>query len=105
MHKQIKRGFHKNGIYHINKINSLHSRFKQWLAGFKGVSTKYLPNYLSFFKLVEMIKGEKEPVQNKNTLLYGTSGFVDARISNFTEFAPELLLNSSNYLDFLTSMI
>ncbi|WP_410496151.1 hypothetical protein QTL86_00245 [Cellulosilyticum sp. ST5] len=83
MHKQIKRGFHKNGIYHINKINSLHSRFKQWLAGFKGVSTKYLPNYLSFFKLVEMIKGEKEPVQNKNTLLYGTSGFVDARISNF----------------------
>ena len=82
-HKQIPRGFHKNGIYHINRVNSLHSRFKQWLAGFKGVSTKYLPNYLSFFKLVELIKGEKEPVQNKNTLLYGTSGFVDVRISNF----------------------
>lgn len=82
-HKQIPRGFHKNGIYHINRVNSLHSRFKQWLAGFKGVSTKYLPNYLSFFKLVELIKGEKEPVQNKNTLLYGTSGFFDVRISNF----------------------
>jgi len=83
MHKQIKRGFHKNSIYHINKINSLHRRFKQWLVGFKGVSTKYLPNYLSFFKLVEMIKAEKETAQNKNTLLYGISSFVDVRISNF----------------------
>ena len=82
-HKQIPRGFHKSGIYHINRVNSLHSRFKQWLAGFKGVSTKYLPNYLAFFKLVEIVKGEKEAIQQKNTLLYGTSSFIDTRISNF----------------------
>lgn len=28
-HKQIPRRFHKNGIYPINRVNNLHSRFKQ----------------------------------------------------------------------------
>lgn len=92
-HKQIQREFHNSSIYHINRINSLHHRFIQWLAGFRGVSTKYLPNYLTFFKLVEMIKEEKEPFQGKNTILYATSSFVDARISNF-KFRPRTLVKT-----------
>ena len=79
----VRGELHKDGIYHINRVNSLHSRFKQWLAGFKGVSKMHLSNYLAFFKLIEMIKGEKETVQSKNTLLYGASGFANIRISNY----------------------
>lgn len=30
-HKRSMRGRHKNGIYHINHVNSLHSLFKNWL--------------------------------------------------------------------------
>lgn len=43
-HKRIKRGRHKEDIYHINHINSLHSNLKKWMARFNGVATKYLEN-------------------------------------------------------------
>ena len=42
-HKRIKRGRHKEDIYHIN---SLHSNLKRWMNGFNGVATKYLNNYM-----------------------------------------------------------
>ncbi|MCL1794807.1 MAG: IS1595 family transposase [Oscillospiraceae bacterium] len=47
---------HANGVYNLQKINALHSRFKSWISGFNGVSTKLLPNYLGWFKFVEIFK-------------------------------------------------
>ena len=41
---------HKLGPYHIQNVNALHSRLKAWLASFRGVSTKYLPLYLAWFR-------------------------------------------------------
>ena len=35
------------GLYHIQNVNGLHSRLKQWIDRFKGVVTKYLDNYLT----------------------------------------------------------
>jgi hypothetical protein len=55
-HKIIKSGTYKNGIYHINGVNSLHSRFKSWLDRFKGISTKHLQNYVTWFKWFEKYK-------------------------------------------------
>lgn len=43
---QIERGRHKQGIYHINHVNSYHSHLKDFVGRFKGVATKYLDNYL-----------------------------------------------------------
>lgn len=40
-------------IYHIQNVNGYHSRLKEWLRRFKGVSTKYLDNYLSWFDFVD----------------------------------------------------
>ena len=34
------------GVYNIQHINSYHSVLKNFMHKFKGVSTKYLPNYL-----------------------------------------------------------
>ena len=34
------------GLYNIQHINSYHSVLKNFIRKFKGVSTKYLPNYL-----------------------------------------------------------
>ncbi len=45
-HYRIPRGKHKTGVYHINHVNSLHSKFKNWIRQFNGVSTKFLSNYL-----------------------------------------------------------
>lgn len=43
-------GVKKRGIYHLNNVNAYHSRLKRWLRPFNGVSTKYLPNYLTWFQ-------------------------------------------------------
>lgn len=45
---QIKGGKEKLGIYHINHANAYHSGLKTFLKTFKGVSTKYLNNYLTW---------------------------------------------------------
>lgn len=82
-HKRIMRGHFKNGIYHINHINSLHSRLKLWMAKFKGVSTKYLPNYLSWYKWIESFSKEKDAIKTKNMLIHSATPFVDTKIVNF----------------------
>ena len=39
------------GAYHIQNVNAYHSRFKGWLAPFKGVATKYLASYLGWHRM------------------------------------------------------
>ena len=51
---QIKGGKKTvKGIYHIQHLNAYHSKLKLFLAGFKGVSSKYLNNYLTWNNVVE----------------------------------------------------
>ena len=48
----------KHGVYHIQNVNSIHNRLKKWIdSSFWGVSTKYLQNYLGWFRLNEKLKG------------------------------------------------
>jgi hypothetical protein len=35
--------------HHIQNINSLHSRYKDFIRQFKGPASKYLPGYLDWF--------------------------------------------------------
>src|SRR5699024_2383354 len=48
--KRIESGKYKDGIYHIQHANSYHSRLKGWIRDFNGVATKYLQNYLTWFR-------------------------------------------------------
>lgn len=50
----------------INRINSLHSRLKDFMHGFKGVSTKHLQSYLSWFKWTEAFKSGV--IDQRNTM-------------------------------------
>jgi len=46
---ESKHGRRSLGSYHIQHINSFHSRLKYWIDGkFHGVATKYLNNYLAW---------------------------------------------------------
>jgi transposase-like protein len=48
----------KNGVYHIQNVNSIHHRLKKWIDNtFWGVSTKYMQNYLGWFRMNEKLKG------------------------------------------------
>lgn len=53
----------KKGIYHIQNVNSLHNRVKKWIdSTFWGVSTKYLQNYLNWYRVQEMVKNSICPI-------------------------------------------
>ena len=41
------------GIFHIQNVNSYHSRLKRWVNRFNGVASKYLDNYLAWFKFLD----------------------------------------------------
>lgn len=42
-----------NKVYHIQNVNAYDSRLKGWMLRFKGVATKYLPNYLGWRRCLE----------------------------------------------------
>jgi hypothetical protein len=55
----------KQGVYHIQNVNSIHHRLKKWIDNtFWGVSTKYLQNYLGWFRLNEKLKGSTNVVKD-----------------------------------------
>ncbi len=58
---QIPSGKHTlGGIYNLAHINSYHSRIKAFMFPFRGVSTKYLNNYLIWNNYVNYSKGSFE---------------------------------------------
>lgn len=63
---QIKNGKFKEGIYHIQNIDAFHSNLRAWMQKFKGVSTKYLADYLYCFKWLEFFKSEKRALKASN---------------------------------------
>jgi transposase-like protein len=51
-----KEGYVKKGIYHVQHVNNFHKRLGEWMDRFNGVATKYLDNYLYWFKFLEQNK-------------------------------------------------
>ena len=43
----------RDKTWHIQNANARHSRLKSWIAPFRGVATKYLPNYLVWHHVVD----------------------------------------------------
>jgi transposase-like protein len=48
-----KRNQRVRGPFHIQNVNNYHSRWKGWTRRFNGVSTKYLPSYLGWFRTLD----------------------------------------------------
>lgn len=51
--KQCISGRPISKMYHINNCNSYHSYLKEFLKKFKGISTKYIDEYLAWFKFIK----------------------------------------------------
>ena len=78
----------KEGIYHIQHVNSTHHRVKKWIdEKFWGVSTKYLQQYLNWFRLKEILKQNKQPAKEfaektmQDISAYQRFGQLDSRYS------------------------
>ena len=62
-HEHINAGIKQwtKGIYHLNTLNNADRRFKNWIKyNFSSVSTKYLHNYLGYFKMLFFVLNKSE---------------------------------------------
>ena len=85
----------KDGLYHVQHVNSLHNKLKKWLnEQFWGVSTKYLQQYLNWFRMKEALKGMAMPI---NELANRTILDIKARSKYFQI--------ESNYKSLISSQI
>lgn len=66
-HVKVASGFFTNGVYNIQRVNNYHSRLKNFINRFNGVSTKHLNNYLLWHNFVNFAK---EPIAEKSTILF-----------------------------------
>ena len=58
-----------SGAIHVQNVNAYHSRFHAWLRGFRGVATRYLPNYLGWRWAIDL-----ERIHSPETLLRAAIG-------------------------------
>jgi len=91
-HYVIPSGKYKNGIYHINNVNSLHSRFKSWLEHFKGVSTKHLQNYVTWFKWLEKYKDLSHTDKIKEFLVHSNCVFKGTKYNQVSRRSNKVLV-------------
>jgi len=61
----------KDKVFHIQNVNAYDSRLKAWMARFNGVSTKYLPNYLGWFRMLDAA-GDTLTTKNIISAAFGT---------------------------------
>lgn len=81
--KQIKRGRHKEGVYHIQHINSYHSKLKKWMDRFNGVATKYLSNYMYWFKWLQYFDTEKDIIKSKHLMVQSHTSHCNIKLKDF----------------------
>ncbi len=55
-------------VFHIQNINSYHGRLHGWIRHFNGVATKYLDNYLSWYRFFDANENPNEN-PNENSML------------------------------------
>ena len=53
----LSRGIRVQGAWHVQNVNAYGSRLKNWMVRFKGVATKYLANYLGWFRALDRSPG------------------------------------------------
>ncbi|MFT9497819.1 IS1595 family transposase [Anaerosolibacter sp.] len=81
--KQIKRGRHKEGVYHIQHVNSYHSKLKKWMDRFNGVATKYLSNYMYWFKWLQYFDTEKDTIKSRHLMVQSHTSHCDTKLKDF----------------------
>ena len=82
-HKRIKTGKHKEDIYHIQHINSLHSNLKRWMGRFNGVASKYISNYMLWFKWLKIFENDKDSIKTKNFMIQSNVACAYTKVKDF----------------------
>jgi hypothetical protein len=51
----------KAHAFHIQNVNAYDSRLKGWMFRFRGVATRYLPNYLGWHRMLDKWRSNLDP--------------------------------------------
>ena len=78
-----KDGYVKKGIYHIQHVNRYHGELKYWLKRFDGVATRYLDNYLFWFRFLELNKNQDDKLVSNAILLASCQKPTFTTVSSF----------------------
>lgn len=90
-YKPIKRDSHRKGIYHMQHISSLRSKFKKWIYKFHGVATKYLNNYIYWFKWLQYYENDKDTVKIKNLIVQSNVVYCDVKTADYKTRKPSFV--------------
>lgn len=61
----LKNKRFKRGYFHLNTLNNVDGRFKKWIkTSFSSVATKYLDNYLMYFKMLFFVLAGSDDKEN-----------------------------------------
>ena len=72
-------------IYHIQNVNNYHMRLKKWMDRFNGVASKYLDNYLAWFRFIDSKVFERTMDILTESCLHNTHNTnISLRMSGFT---------------------
>lgn len=90
-HKRIRSGKHKEGIYHIQHVNFLHSNLKKWMRRFNGVASKYISNYVQRFKWLRIFETDKDSVKTKNFIVQSNVSYSYTKIKDYRLRTPQFI--------------
>ena len=85
---QFEGGKGKQDIYHIQHVNSWHSRLKKWMERFNGVSTKYLNYYLVWYRWLEKTKSQEMHIRTNDLLLQTFKNPTKLYVKDFINISP-----------------
>jgi transposase-like protein len=57
------------GLYHIQNVNNFHQRFKGWLDRFRGVASKFMNNYIAWFRFLDAHRRETDQCAREELLV------------------------------------
>ncbi|MDU2266722.1 MAG: hypothetical protein E7E07_10080 [Clostridium celatum] len=80
----MPKGKKKLGIYHLQHVNSFHSRLKNWMNRFQGIATKYMSDYLTWFRWLEYFKSDKDIIKVRNLLVHSHTSHTTSITSEFS---------------------
>ena len=49
-----KKQYVRDKMYHVQTVNSFHSNLKNWIRKFCGVASKYLQDYMDYFRILKL---------------------------------------------------
>ncbi|WP_297430281.1 hypothetical protein [Clostridium sp.] len=67
----------------LQHINAFHGKLKKWMDRINGVTTKYLANYMYWFKWLQIFGAEKDTIKSKNLLVQSLTSHTDTRLKDF----------------------